>query len=299
MEKNGIEIVEVGPRDGFQNLKEYIPMEDKLYYIDGLINAGVKHVQITSFVSPKAIPQMKDARELAKYCVSKYPDMDLFTLVPNLYGAKTAWECGIKKISYVISLSESHNKANINRTREQSLEELRQIREEFPELSVISDIATVFACPFEGIMELDELLKLMGKIYALGVREFVLCDTIGMAHPAQVREYVKAVIKEYPDCRFQVHIHDTRNMGIVNTLAAIECGVHGVQSTLGGLGGCPFAPGASGNTSTEDMVYMLNRMGYETGIHFEKLLALAKEEYSAIEGAYSGHHIKIGGQVCL
>lgn len=298
MEQDRIEIVEVGPRDGFQNLKEYISMEDKLHYIDGLIGAGVKHIQITSFVSPKAIPQMKDAKELAKYCSGRYPDMDLFSLVPNLYGAKTAWECGIKKTSYVISLSESHNQANINRTREQSLKELQQIREELPKLSVVSDIATTFACPFEGTMKLADLLGLIGKIYALGVREFVLCDTIGMAHPAQVRQYVKAAMKEYPDCRFQVHIHDTRNMGIVNTLAAIECGVRGVQSTLGGLGGCPFAPGASGNTSTEDLVYMLNRMGYETGIDFERLLALAKKEHSAIKGAYSGHHINIGAQAC-
>lgn len=298
MGQNRIEIVEVGPRDGFQNLKEYISMENKLHFIDGLIGAGVKHIQITSFVSPKAIPQMKDARELARHCAAMYPDVDLFSLVPNLYGAKAAWECGLKKTSYVISLSESHNKANINRTREQSLEELGRIREELPDLTILSDIATAFACPFEGIMMLDGLLELMGKIYGLGVREFVLCDTIGMAHPAQVREYVRAAMKEFPDCRFQVHIHDTRNMGIVNTLAAIECGVQGVQSTLGGLGGCPFAPGASGNTSTEDLVYMLNRMGYETGIEFEKLLALAKEEHSAIRGAYSGHHINIGAQAC-
>ncbi|MCC8026940.1 MAG: hydroxymethylglutaryl-CoA lyase [Clostridium sp.] len=299
MERQSVEIYEVGPRDGFQNLKEYIPMEDKLHYIGGLIEAGVKHIQITSFVSPRAIPQMMDARELAGECLARYPETDLFSLVPNLFGAKSAWESGIKKTSYVISLSESHNKANINRTREQSLEELWRIREFLPELTVISDIATAFACPFEGVMELDNLLELIRKINLLGINEFVLCDTIGMAHPAQVREYVKAAMREFPGCRFQVHIHDTRNMGIVNTLAAIECGVEGVQTTLGGLGGCPFAPGASGNTSTEDLVYMLNKMGYDTGIDFNRLLALAKEEYASIRGAYSGHHINIGSQCAV
>lgn len=299
MELKKIEIVEVGPRDGFQNIKEYIPAEEKIHYIDGLIDSGVRHIQITSFVSPKAIPQMRDAKEVAVYCAERYPELDLFSLVPNLYGAKAAWECGIKKTSYVISLSESHNKANINRTREESLEELGKIRETFPDLNIVSDIATTFACPFEGVMGLEELLDLVGRIYALGVREFVLCDTIGMAHPAQVREFVRAVKKEFSDCRIQVHIHDTRNMGIVNTLAAIECGVHGVQSTLGGLGGCPFAPGASGNTATEDLVYMLEQMGYETGIDLKKLLKLAKEENSAIRGAYSGHHIHIGALDCV
>lgn len=288
-----IPVVEVGPRDGLQNLKEYLPADQKLALIDGLIQAGVTHMQITSFVSPKAIPQMQDAEEVARVCLERYPQADLFALVPNLRGAQTAHQMGMKKVANVISLSESHNKANINRTRTQSLEELARIRESLPELEVCVDVATAFGCPFEGRPAQQALVDFVGQVHQLGVRDFCLCDTVGVADPDQVRGSLAAVKAAFPDSTFQVHIHDTRNMGIVNTLAAIECGADGVQSTLGGLGGCPFAPGASGNTATEDLVYMLHLMGYETGIDFPKLLALAKNLYNDVPGNYSGHHIHI------
>lgn len=292
-ESRTIQVVEVGPRDGLQNLKEYLPTEQKLQLIDGLIQAGVSHLQITSFVSPKAIPQMQDAEEVARTCLERYPQADLFALVPNLRGAQTAHRLGIQKVANVISLSESHNKANINRTREQSLEELAHIRDSLPELEVCVDVATAFGCPFEGKPTQQALLDFVGQVHQLGVREFCLCDTIGVADPDQVRGALTAVKTAFPDSTFQVHIHDTRNMGMVNTLAAIECGADGVQSTLGGLGGCPFAPGASGNTATEDLVYMLHRMGYDTGIDFPKLLELSKQFHNTVPGTYSGHHIHI------
>lgn len=292
-EPRHIQVVEVGPRDGLQNLKEYLPTQQKLALIDGLLQAGVTHIQITSFVSPKAIPQMRDAEEVARTCLERYPQADLFALVPNLRGAQTAHRLGMKKVANVISLSESHNKANINRTRDQSLEELARLRDALPELEVCLDVATAFGCPFEGRPTQQALVDFVGQGHQLGVREFCLCDTIGVAAPDQVRGALKAVKAAFPDSTFQVHIHDTRNMGMVNTLAAIECGVDGVQSTLGGLGGCPFAPGASGNTATEDLVYMLHLMGYETGIDFDRLLSLAKEFHGAVPGTYSGHHIHI------
>jgi len=290
---NAIQIVEVGPRDGFQNLCNYVPVETKLRFIDGMLEAGIRHMQITSFVSPKTIPQMKDSAEVAQACLSKHPDMDLFALVPNLKGARRAAELGMKKITNVISLSSSHNQANIRRTHEESFEELKKMHEQLPDLEISMDIATAFGCPFEGKLSLDELLTFIRRGYELGVKEFTLCDTVGLADPAQVRRYCSAVLKEFPECTFQVHIHDTRNMGMVCTLAAIESGITHVQTTLGGLGGCPFAPGASGNTATEDLVYMLNQMGYDTGVNFDKLLALAKEEKNLIPGVYSGHHINI------
>ena len=288
-----VSVVEVGPRDGLQNLKEYLPTEQKLALIDGLIQAGVSHIQITSFVSPRAIPQMQDAEEVARTCLERYPQADLFALVPNLRGAQTAHRLGMKKVANVISLSESHNKANINRTRDQSLEELARIQDSLPELEVCVDVATAFGCPFEGRPDRQALVDFVGRVHRLGVREFCLCDTIGVADPAQVREALRAVKAAFSDSTFQVHIHDTRNMGMVNTLAAIESGANGVQSTLGGLGGCPFAPGASGNTATEDLVYMLHLMGYDTGIDFDRLLELAKEFYNDVPGNYSGHHIHI------
>lgn len=289
-----IDIYEVGPRDGFQNLKTYIPLEKKLKIIDDLIASGVKHLQITSFVSPKAIPQLKDAAEVARLCLEKYKNVDFFALVPNLRGAQTAWEVGIRKISYVVSLSESHNRANINRTHEESYEELRKIMEKFPEMHVCIDLATAFGCPFEGKVPAETVVGFMKDYVALGVHEFNLCDTIGIANPKQVRTVIHVVRAAYPDLILQVHIHDTRNMGMVNTLAAIEAGVERIQSTLGGLGGCPFAPGASGNLATEDIVYMLNDMGYYTGIDFDELLEASKREKEVIaDGVFSGHHMNI------
>ncbi|MDQ0151538.1 hydroxymethylglutaryl-CoA lyase [Moryella indoligenes] len=289
-----IELIEVGPRDGFQNLKEYLPAEKKIEVIEGLIDAGVRHMQITSFVSPKAIPQMKDAKEIASVILKKYPDLDLFALIPNYRGAQTAVEVGMKKVTNVISLSTSHNKANINRTHDESFDELEKIKKEFPMLEVCLDVATAFGCPFEGkYYDVKPLLAFEKRAYDLGIRTMTLCDTVGMADPRQVREFVTASKETFPDVRFEIHIHDTRGMGVVNTLAGIEAGADGVQSTLGGLGGCPFAPGASGNTATEDLVLMLNEMGYDTGIDFDKIVTLAKKEYVEIEGNYSGANLHV------
>ncbi len=289
-----IEIVEVGPRDGFQNLQEYIPAEKKVEIIEDLIDAGVKHMQITSFVSPKAIPQMRDAEEVASKVTRKYPDLDLFALVPNFRGAQNAYTTGLKKVANVISLSASHNMANINRTHDQSFEELQRIVESFPNMDVCLDVATAFGCPFEGkVRDVKPLLAFMKRAHDLGIRTFNLCDTVGMADPRQVRDFVASSKEAFPDARIEIHIHDTRGLGLACTLAGIEAGVDGVQSTLGGLGGCPFAPGASGNTSTEDLVFMLNEMGYDTGIDFKKILAAAKKEFAAIEGNYSGANIRV------
>lgn len=297
---NKIQIVEVGPRDGFQNLKDYIPVEQKLKVVDDLIGAGVKSIQHTSFVSPKAIPQLKDAKELTTILLEKYPDFDFFALIPNLFGARSAYESGLRKVSYVVSLSVSHNKANINRTHEESLTELKSIMDTYRDLNVCVDVATTFGCPFEGKYTTAHILKFIDRVANMGVKEMSLADTIGVANPKQVREIVTAAVKEFPEIEFQVHIHDTRNMGMVNTLVAIESGITKVQSTLGGLGGCPFAPGASGNTATEDLVFMLNDMGYETEIDVDKLIEAAKYEKSIIKGNFSGHLVNIQkGQQCI
>lgn len=289
-----IDVYEVGPRDGFQNLSNFVPTEQKLEVIDRLVKSGVKYIQHTSFVSPKAVPQMKDSKEVTKVCLEKYPEVQFFALVPNLYGAKVAWDSGLRMISYVVSLSASHNKANINRTHQESFAELKKIVESFPKLDICLDLSTTFGCPFEGKFPTERVVEFLKDYVELGIKEVNLCDTIGIGNPKEVREIINAVQQEYPQLELQVHIHDTRNMGMVNTLAAIECGVTKIQSTLGGLGGCPFAPGASGNLATEDVVYMLNDMGYDTGINFEKLLEAAKYQKTIIpDGNYSGHHIDI------
>lgn len=290
-----ISIVEVGPRDGFQSVKcAMISTEEKLAIIEELIAAGVKHIEFTSFVSPKAIPQLADAADVTKALLAKHPDLDLFPLIPNLRGAQNAYELGLRRAAYVVSFSKSHNKANINRTHEQSLEAYKEIRAKYPDMDIIVDIATAFGCPFEGkYRDVKPLIEFLKAYKDAGMKVCTLCDTIGIADPAQVKEFITAVKAAYPDLELQVHIHDTRGLGVANTLAAIEAGVEHIQSALGGLGGCPFAPGASGNLSTEDMVWMLNEMGYDTGIEFSKILAVAKKQAKEISGVYSGHHINI------
>lgn len=297
-----INVVEIGPRDGFQSVKEFIPTKVKLNIIDGVIKAGYKKVQITSFVSPKAIPQMQDAKQVAETVLDKYSDqgVEFFALVPNFYGARTAYEVGLREVTPVMSLSESHNMNNVKRTCQQSLDELKKIRDAFPDLKITQDIATVFGCPFEGEMQsVDPLLELIRKMREIGIHHFTLCDTIGVAYPTLIEEVFHAVKREFPDDEFNVHIHDTRNMGILNSLTALKCGAHSVQAAIGGLGGCPFAPGATGNTSSEDLVYMLNKCGYDTGIDFDQLLATAKYAKEHIAGNFSGHHITIPEHPCV
>ena len=289
-----IEICEVGPRDGFQSVRDYIPLQTKLSVIERIIDAGVNSIQVTSFVSPKAIPQMKDAEELAKICLERYPQINFSALVPNLFGANTAADAGLNKISYVVSLSESHNRANIKRKHEESFEELRKIMGRLPQIEICLDLATAFGCPFEGKKMPEEGTAFLRPYVDLGIKTVNLCDTIGVANPAQVRETIMSINETYPNLILQIHIHDTRNMGMVNTLVAIESGIKTVQSTLGGLGGCPFAPGASGNLATEDLVHMLWEMGYETGIDANKIVEAAKYESKVIDGDYSGHMMKIG-----
>lgn len=289
-----IELHEVGPRDGFQNIDTYIPPEVKLEVIFDILAAGVGHMQVTSFVSPKAIPQMRDAADIVAACLDKYPDVDFYALVPNLRGAASAVEAGLKTISYVVSLSKSHNQANIRRSHEESLDEMKRIQDAYPDLNIWFDLATTFGCPFEGKKFAPEAVAFLGQYAECGLKNFNLCDTIGIADPGQVRETISAVRDAFPGIDLMIHIHDTRNMGMVNTLAAIECGVDKAQSTLGGLGGCPFAPGASGNLASEDCAYMLGEMGYATGIDIPALIAAAKRQRQLIpDGVYSGHHLAI------
>jgi hydroxymethylglutaryl-CoA lyase len=244
-------------------------------------------------VSPKAIPQMKDAHELAKICLERYPQINFSALVPNLFGANTAAGAGLKKISYVVSLSESHNRANIRRSHVESFEEFRKIMGGLEQMEICLDLATAFGCPFEGKKMSGEVVAFLRPYVDLGIKTVNLCDTIGVANPAQVRETIAALNRTYSDLILEIHIHDTRNMGMVNTLVAIESGIKTVQSTLGGLGGCPFAPGASGNLATEDLVHMLCEMGYDTGIDEQKIIDAAKYESMHIGGVYSGHIFQI------
>lgn len=267
-----VTIIEVGPRDGFQNVKDFIETEDKLYIIELLQKAGLPAIEITSFVHPKAVPQMADAKEVAARIKEKFPDLRAIALVPNERGARNAWDCGIKEVSYVISASEAHNQANVRRTIRESLKELEKIRMAVPDLRVRLDIATSFGCPYAGKVSQDQVFFLIEEARKLYIQEIVLCDTIGIANPVQVAKLSEAVKKEYPDLTFTMHLHNTRGQGLANILAAMQHDINSFETSAGGLGGCPFAPGAAGNAATEDLVNMLDYMDIRTGIDEDRLL---------------------------
>lgn len=288
-----VDLVEIGPRDGFQSVGEFIPTAIKKKVIDMLVASGCGKIQATSFVNPKAIPQMADAAEIVEYVLKTYPDKKFYALVPNMRGARNAYAAGLREVSYVISVSPGHNMANVHRTPDESFAELTDIRAAYPDLKVILDAATVFGCPFDGAVTIDQVVAYLDKARAAGITDVDLCDTIGIADPRQVEFTVNAVQKTFPEISFGIHIHDTRNMGMVNSLIAVLNGITRVSATVGGMGGCPFAPGASGNTSSEDFVYMMDRMGIDTGVNFERLLETARFLKEKVKANYSGHQVNI------
>ena len=276
-----VRVTDITARDGFQNIKEWIPTEVKLAVVDALAEAGVTKMEATSFVSPKAIPQMADAPEIIAHFHEKLPHVGLVALAPNFRGAENAVKAGVPEISYIISASPAHNKANINRTHEESLNDLASITSAFPNLRVNLSMSAVFGCPFDGETPIKTVLWLLDESVKRGAVSVSLCDTIGVGNPVQVKAVVAAVRDSYPTLPVALHLHDTHGMGLANTLAALEAGIDCFETAAGGLGGCPFAPGAAGNTSTEDMVNMLHRMGIATGVDLEKLLravAIVKEK---------------------
>jgi hydroxymethylglutaryl-CoA lyase len=269
-----ITIAEVGPRDGLQNLPGFVATETKIEMIEKLIAAGIKNIELTAFVHPKAIPQLADSANVVSTVAEKYRDdksLLFYILAPNVKGVENAVHCGINTVSVVISVSEAHNKANINRSVDESIAGLKAIKEAFPDVNVRLDAATAFGCPFEGDIPFERVLSLIDKGVALGVKEAVLCDTIGIANPAQTEALVSLIKNKFPELKLALHLHDTRGTGLANSLAAMQCGITEFETSIGGLGGCPFAPGAAGNTATEDLWNMAERMGIRTGVDEYKL----------------------------
>ena len=295
-----IQIVEVGPRDGFQNVKTFIPTKDKINIIEGLIDAGFKTLEITSFVSPKAIQQMTDAARVCDKILTKYGgEINASVLVPNLRGAELAWQAGIREATCVISVAVAHNKANVNRTHEESLQELARIRQGLPNLRMRVDLATVFACPFTGWVQPEAVADLVFRIRHLGIDKIVLCDTIGVATPDRVYDLSQYILRNFPSMEFSLHLHDTRGVGLVNTIAGAAAGITSFETSIGGLGGCPFAPGAAGNTATEDVVNLLTGMGIETGIDLNKLLGIVNQVRSKVDAELNSHMVKAKIYECL
>lgn len=272
---NSVDILEVGPRDGLQNRREFIETKQKVELIRRLAASGLRHIQLGAFVNPRAVPQFGDIREVAREVVASLPAVRFNALVPNLKGAADAFSCGIREISFVFSVSRSHNLNNVRKTPEESLADLAAIMDllpAYPGAEIIVDLATSFGCPFEFNVPPERVLHYVRKVHDLGVRRITLCDTVGYGNPRQVTEIVTGCRDSFPDTAFRCHFHNTRGLGLANTLAAACVGIRSFDSSAGGLGGCPFAPGATGNVATEDMAFMFSEMGVETGVDLPALI---------------------------
>ena len=284
-----VRMVEVGPRDGFQNVTAFIPTEDKLSIIKNMIASGVREMEITSFVNPKWVPQMADAEIVAKEILGWAPeDFRAIALAPNKRGVENAIKVKIQTITYVLSCSESHNKKNVNRSIEESLIELKAICREYRDIQLRVSLAVSFGCPFEGEVTTDQILQNVEKIAELGIREIILCDTIGIATPKQVYELLGEIKERFPDILFGLHFHDTRGAGMANIMAGLLRGIYIFETAIGGLGGCPFAPGSAGNTATEDILTVLSNMGIETGIDIKRYLEVVEMVRQKVDSPVTG-----------
>jgi len=290
-----VTICEVGTRDGFQIEPEFIPTEQKVEVVDRLSEAGVPRIEVTSFVHPKAVPQLRDA-EAVMAAIRRRPGTRYAALVPNDKGAARAVDAGVDAIHTVVSASESHNLANVNMTIAESIEKLRAVAQIAGRagVPVQCGVSTSFGCPFEGEVPVAQLESVVARLVDLGARGIGLADTTGMANPRQVSEVLERLLPRFPGIEWTLHTHDTRAMAIPNILTALACGVINFDASIGGLGGCPFAPGASGNVCSEDLVHCLHAMGVQTGIDLTKLVGVARRVEQLIGRALPGQVMKAG-----
>jgi len=268
-----VTIYEVGPRDGLQNEARLIPTDDKIAFIDALSETGLRAIEITSFVNPRWIPQLADGAEVSRRIVRR-PGVAYSALVPNRQGLDAAIGAGMREVAVFMSASETHNKKNINKTIAATL---AAFQDTVPPalaagLKVRAYVSTVYGCPYEGAVDPARAVELCHALRALGCYQISLGDTIGVATPRQVRDVLSRVLADFPAPEVAVHFHDTRGTALANILVAVEMGITTIDSALGGLGGCPYAPGASGNVATEDVIYMLEGMGVRTGVNLDKLV---------------------------
>ena len=271
-----LRIHEVCVRDGFQIEPVFVPTDRKVELINALGRTGLSKIEVTSFSSPKAIPALADAEEVM-HRIERVPGVEYAALVPNVRGAQRALACDVDELNLVMSASASHNQANLRMSQSQSLAQFSDIVVEVAGRAQINaSLSTAFGCPFDGDVPTDQVLGLVQRFVDLGITRVALCDTTGMAHPAQVRRLFGTVIARWPRVTFTAHFHDTRAMGLANALAALDVGVLHFDASLGGLGGCPFAPGASGNIATEDLVYLLRDSEIGVDVDLEGAIAAAR-----------------------
>ncbi|MGR6932881.1 hydroxymethylglutaryl-CoA lyase [Klebsiella aerogenes] len=278
MSENIIDILisEVGPRDGLQSVSAVMPTALKKQWISDLASAGLREIEVGSFVSQKLLPQMADTGEIVKYART-LPNLFVTALVPNLRGAVSAFESGVQKITIPVSVSEPHSLANVNKTHDQVFAEVAKIvsfrNENHPEVEIEAGLSTVFGCTIQGVVHENNVIRIASIMAELGVDEVGLADTVGYGTPLQVQRLFRRLKAEVGELAGSAHFHNTRGQGLANVLAALEAGVTTFDASLGGIGGCPYAPGASGNIVTEDLVYLLESMGLRTGVDIDRLLS--------------------------
>ncbi len=287
-------IKEVGPRDGLQNQPSEVPAEDKIDWINQLTEAGYSYIEISSFVHPKWIPQLKDARQVAAG-IKRDPSVTYAALVPNMKGLEGALETDVDEISVFMSASETHNKKNINKSLNETYPVLKEVIDEarLAGKTVRGYVSTVFGCPYEGDIPVEQVIEVSKRLFDLGIEELSLGDTIGAANPLQVDRVLTELEKHFTLGQLAMHFHNTRGMALANTLVSLEHGIVTFDGALGGLGGCPYAKGASGNVATDDLVHMLHQMDIRTGIDETKLQKAAQFIQSKLRSPLPSHQMQI------
>ncbi len=290
-----VTFTEVGPRDGLQNISQFIPTEKKIALIDSLSESGIEYMEVASFVHPKLVPQMADAAEVVSG-IKRRPETKYLALVPNAKGAQRAIQYNLDGWGVFVSATESHNRRNLNASIDETLEGFREVVRMAREVKtpVYCAISMSFGCPYEGNVPPERVAAISGKLQEIGIQRIILGDTTGMANPCQVEGLTGELLKAYPEISFSLHFHDTRGAGLANVMAGILAGADWFEGSVAGLGGCPFAHGATGNTSSEDMVHMLQEMGVETGIDLDKLLSSARLAQEIVGTELPSHLLKAG-----
>lgn len=268
-----VTIKEVGPRDGLQNEPVFISTEDKIAWINKLSETGLKNIEITSFVNPKWIPALSDAVAVSTG-ITRVPGVTYTALVPNQQGLERALHANIDEVAVFMSASETHNLKNINKSIDATFPILKSLVQQSILAGKFSRgyVSTVFGCPYEGSVDINQVIRVSETLFEMGIDELSLGDTIGVANPKQVQEVLGVLLKRFPADKLAMHFHDTRGTALANILVSLDMGITTFDSSLGGLGGCPYAPGASGNVATDDFLYMLDGMGIHTGVDANKLL---------------------------
>jgi hydroxymethylglutaryl-CoA lyase len=293
-------VTEVGPRDGFQIERDFIPTATKIALINQLVEAGVPRIEFSSFVSPRAVPQLADAAEVLAG-IDRSKGTVLIALVPNAKGAARAIEAGAGELCVFVSASETHNQKNVNRSVEESLHGFEEVMRlaRAAGTPVHGAIATSFGCPFEGNVPVEQVGRIAARFQELGMVGVGLGDTTGMATPPLVAERCRHLARHVPGLHVTLHFHDTRGLGLVNVMAGLDEGVDAYESSFAGLGGCPFAPGASGNICTEDLVNLLHELDIETGIDLDRLCGAARGVEGVIGRSLPGQVMKAGPRLHL